>query len=325
MNDVDAIESLMNKYPNALLETNNVGIIPMDRAIKNGLEAMKLSCSNKFLNYGTLLEDQALYNNSINPINLIFIEANYGKRSADDVVEFIKQLQRKPTIFRALVYHAMKSDTDSSPGSNARKIKCNEEILEFILNALKEADVNKEILASHNASVGFDDAPRGPDRLGRRPLAKAVVKVLKTIEGPATHIACSLYGAWGSGKTQFVQFLREEMKNHPQDTTRIPESFILVCNFVCRLVEVCNFVSCLMIEENPLEIPDGRPETVVSENKCLCFLFCCGSFLMLPMYALFSYVCQLFRSGKINFDEKGGGIDPAKLKKMERPLSLDHF
>jgi len=86
MNNVDAIESLMNKYPNALLETNNVGITPMDRAINNGLESMKLSCSNKFLNYGTLLEDQALYNNSINPINLILIETIV-------VVDFSQQQQ----------------------------------------------------------------------------------------------------------------------------------------------------------------------------------------------------------------------------------------
>ena len=52
-------------------------------------EAMKLSCSNKFLNYGELLEDESLYNNPIkfinfNPINLILIEAIPKKRSPDD-------------------------------------------------------------------------------------------------------------------------------------------------------------------------------------------------------------------------------------------------
>jgi len=48
------------------------------------LEAMILSCSNKFLNYGELLEDESLYNNFINPINLILVEAIHKKRSPDN-------------------------------------------------------------------------------------------------------------------------------------------------------------------------------------------------------------------------------------------------
>jgi len=85
----------MNAYPNAFLETNDGGgANPVDHAMKKPrgneflkkmfLEAMKFSCSNKFLNYGELLEDESLYNNSINPINLILIEAIHKKRYPDD-------------------------------------------------------------------------------------------------------------------------------------------------------------------------------------------------------------------------------------------------
>ena len=81
--------------PIQMHETNDGGsATPMDHAMNNSrgneflkkmfFEAMKLSCSNKFLNYGELLEDESLYNNSINPINLILIEAIPKKQSPDD-------------------------------------------------------------------------------------------------------------------------------------------------------------------------------------------------------------------------------------------------
>ena len=118
-NNFDAIEPLMNAYPDALLETNDNGNNPMDEAIKNGCSsdflktmlpmAMEIACSNIFHDYGTLLEDKSQYRQSVNPINLIFLEAHHRKRSADDVEKFIKQLERKPTFFRSLLQHTKKT------------------------------------------------------------------------------------------------------------------------------------------------------------------------------------------------------------------------
>ena len=90
-------------------------------------------------------------------------------------------------------------------------------------------------------SAGLSDSPKGPVRLRRRPLATAVVEVLKTIEGPETSIACSLYGGWGSGKTQFTNILVDEMKSTLEEkeypTLKPPLPFIWMCNlFGCAIL-----------------------------------------------------------------------------------------
>ena len=149
-NNVDAIESLVNAYPDALLETNNYGNTPMDTAIGNRrgseflktllLAAMDEASTAIFQNYGTLLEDESLYNGSINPVNIILLECIHDKRSPEDVLEFIKQLRLKPAVLQALVHHAMKSKKESSPGTNARKIKFKDEVdNSIVLNTLKYA------------------------------------------------------------------------------------------------------------------------------------------------------------------------------------------
>jgi len=151
-NNVDAVESLVNAYPDALLETNRAGYTPMDEAINNGrgtcseflknvlLTAMNEESTAKFQNYGTLLEDKSLYNGSMNPVNIILLECIHEQRSPEDVVEFIKQIQRKPAVFRALVHHTIESDMESSPGSNARKIKFKDEKdSSIVLKSLKYA------------------------------------------------------------------------------------------------------------------------------------------------------------------------------------------
>ena len=66
----------------------------------------------------------------------------------------------------------------------------------------------KEGLALHNASTGLDDSP---DRLGRQPLAKTCVQVLKEIETPHTSFTCNVTGGWGSSKTKFAIMLVEGM------------------------------------------------------------------------------------------------------------------
>jgi len=147
----NAVESLVNAYPDALFETNNYGYTPMDEAISNGrkflknvlLAAMDEESKAKYQNYGELLEDKSLYNGSINPVNIILLECIHDKRSPEDVVEFIKQLQRTPAVLRFFVYHTMKSDTESSPNTNVRKIKFKDE-------KDRAFDI-EEVLASHNA------------------------------------------------------------------------------------------------------------------------------------------------------------------------------
>ena len=147
INNIDAYEPLVNAYPNALLETNNDGNTPMDAAIGNGrgsifLKQMFLTtaCDTRFQNYGTLLKDESLYNGSMNPVNIILLECIHEQRSPKDVVEFIKQIQRKPAVFRALVHHTIESDMESSPGSNARKIKFKDEKdSSIVLKSLKYA------------------------------------------------------------------------------------------------------------------------------------------------------------------------------------------
>jgi len=307
-NNVDAIESLMNAYPNALLETNNGGDTPIDVAINNGrgdeflkkmlLEALKRACSNKFLNYGTLLDDKSLYNASINPVNMILLECVHDKRSADDVVEFFDQLQREPTIFRALVYHAMKSNTESSPGIYARRIKCDEYVRARLLNSLKNAGDDREGIASRNASAGLGDSPKGPDRLGRRPLAKAVAKVLKTIEDPYTSITCSLYGGWGSGKTQLANILLDEIKPTLEEKEYLPLEPTLSFIWVCNLVWECCY--CFNHKHETSRTDIKRTDTVNVSEKILRFcLYCCCGFFMLPIYISVSYISNWFKSGKI--------------------------
>jgi len=333
--DVDVIEPLMNAYPNALLETNEDGDTPIDFAINNGrsdeflkkmfLEAIKLSCSNKFLNYGTLLDDESLYNNSINPINLILIEANHGKRSADDVVEFIDQLNQKPTMFRSLLAHAKKDDTESSPAARACKLDFRtKDARTRVVNAL--SGDNKEGFVQHNASVGLDDSPETPDRLGRRALAKAVVKVLKAIEDPYSSFTCSISGRWGSGKTKISDMIVEEMMRNnftteEKFTPSLP--FIKVCSLVKKIVYDMCFCPCpsgpigsnnnppdieagdRAVESEPLLAPSGedvgvnRSETNDDGHNILLFsLESCCNLIVLQLSLIISYGYKWCSYGK---------------------------
>ena len=142
----------------------------------------------------------------------------------------------------------------------------------------------------------MSDSPKGSDRLRRRPLATAVVEVLKTIEGPETSIACSLYGGWGSGKTQFTNILVDEMKSTLEEkkypTLKPPLPFIWMCNVVGKC--------CCCFDHAPESYGnENNKETVnVSENNFLCCLYCCCGFLILPIYLSASYVNNCFKSGK---------------------------
>jgi len=259
-NNIDAIESLVNAYTAALLETNNYGDTPIDKAISKGhgdeflrkmfLETMKLACSDTFLNYGELLEDKSLYKQSINPISLIFIEAIHKKRSPDDVVEFIDQLKRKPAVLGAFLHHAKEEATEPSPANLADIARTfdfkTKNARTRVVNAL--SGDNKEGLALHNASTGLDDSPDVPDRLGRQPLAKACAQVLKEIETPHTSFTCSVTGGWGSGKTKFADMLVKEMMKRNKNIKKEPETltftptltFIIVCILVKKyLYDMC--------------------------------------------------------------------------------------
>jgi len=252
-NNVDAIESLMNDYPDALLETNNGGDTPIDIAIDNGRgdeilkKAIKLACSNKFLNYGELLEDKSLYKQSINPINIILFEAIHKKRSPDDVVEFINELEQKRVVLTSLL-NLSKSDPELPPIDLANEIEFETKASRVrVFHAL--SDDNKEGLALHNASTGLDDSPDVPDRLGRQPLAKACAQVLKEIETPHTSFTCSVTGGWGSGKTKFADMLLKEMmkrnKNIKKESERFPFTPTLTFIIVCILVKKYLYDMCL--------------------------------------------------------------------------------
>jgi len=282
----------------------------MDYAINKGhgdeflkkmfLEAMKLSCSDTFYNYGELLEDQSLYKQSINPINLILIEAIHKKRSPDDVVEFIKNLEQNPTVLRSLFKHAKEVDTEPSPADLAdlaRRIDFKTKNVRIrVVNAL--SGDNKEMFALHNATAGLGDSPKGPDRLGRRPLAQAVVKVLKTIEGPDTSLACSLFGGWGSGKTQFTNMLVDEIKVTPEEKVYPPMEPTLPFIWVCNLIGKC--CCCFDHKHETSRIDIERTDIVnVSEDKFLCILYCCCSFVLLPFVVPISYIFKCFKYGKI--------------------------
>jgi len=169
-NNVHAIVSLVNAYPDALLERDIRRKTPIDVAIdENRNEALKIMlsaavdkvCGASFHDYGNLM-DKSKYNGYSNPLNLVFLECINDKRSCDDVSKFIHQLEEYPIIFRSFVRHALISNTESSPRSYAHKIRFNDEYSrERVLNALKNAGDNTEEFASQDVSSSLDDSSRG--------------------------------------------------------------------------------------------------------------------------------------------------------------------
>ena len=136
----------------------------------------------------------------------------------------------------SLLHPAKKSDTEPSPAVLAREIDFKS--IDFRTHVLHAwSDDNKEGFVLHNATGSLGDSPKGPDRLGRQPLARTVALVLKTIEQPGTSIACSFF--WRMGLWQNIIHVDEIMQNDHEFTKEkfTPSlSFIICCDLVSKYV-----------------------------------------------------------------------------------------
>src|SRR5262245_52930161 len=86
-------------------------------------------------------------------------------------------------------------------------------------------------MSSEEAYDLGDDLPKQnpwqEDRLGFKPFAERLAKVITTLSAPNGYVI-GLHGEWGSGKSTAINFVREFLKKHNQEMSQAKDAITLV-------------------------------------------------------------------------------------------------